>query len=149
MTSAATVASYVIRFFQDAGDPVSNLKLQKLLYYIQGWHLALRKQPLFPDRFEAWVHGPVVPSVYGSYKQYRWQPIIELTTAPYLDPDAKFIVDEVLRVYGGDTGYSLEQRTHMEPPWQWARGGLAPDQESRALISPESMQQFFESQIPR
>ena len=55
MANAHEVARYIIRFFQEAGDPVTNLKLQKLLYYVQGWHLALKGQPAFPERLEAWM----------------------------------------------------------------------------------------------
>ena len=73
MATAIDVARYIVTFFQEAGDPVSNLKLQKLLYYVQGWSLALDNKPAFQDRLEAWVHGPVQSSVYGTFKSYRWK----------------------------------------------------------------------------
>lgn len=145
MAQAVEVARYVIRFFQEAGDPVSNLKLQKLLYYIQGWHLAIKKRPLFQSDFEAWVHGPVLPSIYGQYKHYRWNPITEDVAQPDFAPEEKAVIDEVLSVYGGDTGFALEQRSHTEAPWVDARAGIAQTQESRAVISKDGMQRFFES----
>lgn len=143
MTTAHAVAKHIIRFFQEAGDPVTNLKLQKLLYYVQGWHLALLERPAFNDRIEAWVHGPVQPSVYGAYKSYRWNPITEATEQPEIHHDTVDVIEEVLRVYGVETGFQLELRSHSEPPWLQARGGLAPDEESTAIITPDSMRAYF------
>ena len=64
--SAQQIADYLIAFSHSVGDPISNLKLQKLLYYAQAWYLALHNEPLFPESIEAWVHGPAVPPVYGN-----------------------------------------------------------------------------------
>ena len=72
-TSAQTVANHFVELLHDQGG-ISNLKLQKLLYYAQAWHLALYGEPLFRDRIEAWVHGPVVPPVFGAFKHNKWQP---------------------------------------------------------------------------
>ena len=143
MQTAASVARYILRFFQQAGDPISNLKLQKLIYYCQGWHLAVRGAPLFADRLEAWVHGPVQPGVYGSYKHNRWSPITEDVADVVLEPDDKSVVDDVLAVYGGDSAYELEIRTHIEPPWIQARGGIPHDQDSNAVISQSVMADYF------
>lgn len=145
MTTASDIAKYIVRTFQEAGDPIDNLKLQKLLYYVQGWSLALRKRPAFKERLEAWVHGPVQPGVYGEYKHYRWNPISQEAFPPALDGELKELIKDVLDAYGGDTGYELELRTHREPPWMEARGGIPDDQESNAIISQASMKKFFES----
>ncbi len=145
MASAHEVARYIIRFFQEAGDPVTNLKLQKLLYYVQGWHLALRGDSAFPENLEAWVHGPVQSSIYGTYKHNRWSPINEEVAPATLSDALKEVIDSVLETYGGDTGFELELRTHQEFPWLQARGNLLPDAESRNVISVESMKKFFSS----
>jgi len=147
MESANAVAKYIIKFFQEAGDPVTNLKLQKLLYYVQGWHLALRGSPAFNDRLEAWVHGPVQPGVYGSYKSNRWNPIVEETTAPTFAPEFKQLVDEVIAVYGTESGYELERRTHTEAPWIDARGGIPADQDCSNIIGNDSIKLFFKSLV--
>jgi uncharacterized phage-associated protein len=143
MANAHEVARYIVHLFQEAGDPVSNLKLQKLLYYVQGWHLALEGEQAYPERLEAWVHGPVQPAVYGAYKQYRWNPIVGEVAPVDLPAALKETVDSVVETYGGDTGYQLELRTHQEPPWQTARGNLPPDQESNEVISVASLTDFF------
>ena len=143
MATAREVARYIVRFFQEAGDPVSNLKLQKLLYYVQGWHLALRDAPAFDDRLEAWVHGPVQPGVYGTYKQYRWNPITEDVDAPLLDDQTLEVVDAVLGANGTDSCYELELRTHGERPWIEARGDLPADAESNRVLTLASIKNFF------
>jgi uncharacterized phage-associated protein len=53
---------------EEGNELISNLKLQKLLYYAQGVHLALHDVALFPEEIQAWMHGPVVPEVYQKYK---------------------------------------------------------------------------------
>jgi uncharacterized phage-associated protein len=71
MLSCDDAAKYFLaQVSEDAGDLISNLKLQKLLYYAQGFHLALYDEPLFPEAIEAWTHGPVVPDLYRHYKKY-------------------------------------------------------------------------------
>src|SRR6185437_3402754 len=99
-TTASNAADFFIAFAHDVGDAITNLKLQKLLYYAQGWHLALYDKPLFRERIEAWPHGPVVPPIYGKFKQYRWDPISENIASPDLPEHTKAHLDEVMQVYG-------------------------------------------------
>ena len=143
-TTASELARYIINHFQEAGDPITNLKLQKLLYYVQGWTLALQGRPAFTERLEAWVHGPVQPAVYGIYKSNRWNPIYQEVSSPDLDEEFADLVTEVLKVYGPDSAYELELRTHSEPPWIIARKGLAADEPSTSTITTESIKTYFE-----
>lgn len=149
MANAQEVAKYIVRFFQEAGDPVTNLKLQKLLYYVQGWHRALKGENAFDDRLEAWIHGPVQPGVYGTYKQYRWNPIADEVAATALPAELQGFINEVLAVYGTDTGYDLERRTHLEPPWLEARGNIPPDQDCSTIIKTSTMETYFKSLVPQ
>ena len=143
MANAQEVARFIVRSFQEAGEPVTNLKLQKLLYYVQGWHLALRNEAAFPDRIEAWVHGPVQPGVYGAYKTYRWMGITGDVADTSLAEETVEVIKSVLETYGGEGGYQLELRTHLEQPWLEARGDFPPDRDSNKVITTESMFKFF------
>ncbi|HEX4332110.1 MAG TPA: type II toxin-antitoxin system antitoxin SocA domain-containing protein [Usitatibacter sp.] len=145
MATASTVARYIVGFFQEVGDPVTNLKLQKLLYYVQGWHLAVFGAPAFGDRLEAWVHGPVQPGVYGEYKHNRWNPIVGEVAKPEIEQEMAELIDEVLASYGEETGWALERRTHNEPPWLKARNGIPSDQDSNAIIEKAWMKEYFAS----
>jgi uncharacterized phage-associated protein len=69
------VADSIIALCHDRGIELTNLKLQKLVYYVQAWKLAIDHEPLFPDDIEAWVHGPVVPQVFRRFKALRWDPL--------------------------------------------------------------------------
>src|SRR5262245_8812339 len=105
---------------------VSNLKLQKLLYYSQGWYLALAKRPLFVDDFDAWVHGPAVPGVFRRFKTYRWGAITESGTSG--DAHLHGYLNSLLDSYGTWSAKQLESLTHVEKPWLDARIGLAVDE---------------------
>jgi uncharacterized phage-associated protein len=141
-TSAHTVAKYVLFHFQEKGEPINNLKLQKLLYYIQAWHLTLFDKALFHEDIEAWVHGPVVPSVYREYKGFRWGPITVSSPVEFSAEDGKH-ADEVLAAYGKFNAWELERLSHSENPWKQARAGLAPDASSNAVITHESMKAYY------
>lgn len=144
---ARQVADYIISFLAEHGDPVSNLKLQKLLYYAQGWYLALYDVPLFDERIEAWVHGPAVPPVYGDFKAYAWQPIPKPKNGPVLPDRPEFLVNEVIETYGGMGAYDLERLTHSEAPWTKARGSVPKDAPCNAIITLESMKEFFRARL--
>ncbi len=80
MIAVEDVAKYLLSLFKEdaekrvvGGDEVadiSNLKLQKLLYYCQAYSYALMGKPMFAEDMEAWDYGPVVPSIYQEYKKY-------------------------------------------------------------------------------
>jgi uncharacterized phage-associated protein len=136
------IANYFIWLANETGSFISNLKLQKLVYYAQAWHLALHEKPLFDEDFEAWIHGPVIPELYHHYKHFSWKPIQEevaLALPQSVLPYLKEVADE----YFGCDAYTLEQMTHMEAPWQRAREGLMRDQPSTNIILKDWMQEYY------
>lgn len=145
MYKASTISDFFIASLHACGDPLSNLKLQKLLYYAQAWHLAIFDTPLFAEQIEAWVHGPVVASEYRRFKGWAWQPIMDNPTMPTLDGATAEHLQEVLDAYGSKNAYELEQLTHSEPPWKNARRGLPEDEPSSEVISHDEMRQFYRS----
>lgn len=153
-TSAFKVAKVILRLAADRGIPISNLKLQKLLYYSQAWYLAILEKPLFHERIEAWVHGPVVPPVFGTYKSNRWNPLPDpgkdvLGEIETGDPAWPVInhLTEVMDAYSSFTGVQLESLTHAEDPWKNARNGIAPDTPSTTIITHDSMMKYYKTQI--
>jgi uncharacterized phage-associated protein len=142
--SCFDVANYFIRLANETGSFISNLKLQKLVYYAQSWHLALYAEPLFPEDFEAWVHGPVIPELYQKYKSFGWQPIVD-NPNPELFEETQAFLKEIVEEYLSCDAYELERMTHAEAPWIRARGGLLPDQPSSALIEKVWMKEYYAS----
>lgn len=127
-STANGVADYLLWFAQEHGDVLTALKLQKLMFYADAWHMVMNDgEPLIPEPFEAWVHGPVHRDTYHRFSQFRWRSIPSDTQKPALAPAIQTFLDEVYRVFGGYSGYELEQLTHQERPWLSARGQLAPD----------------------
>lgn len=128
---------------RDAGDAITHLKLQKLVYYAQAWALARLDQPLFEEDCEAWTHGPVIPSLYETFKDYRWEALPYPNTVPEFDPPLETLLAEVLAIYGEWSAKHLETLTHQEVPWQQARGHLPAEVQAQAVISKQSMQQYY------
>jgi uncharacterized phage-associated protein len=143
VTTANHVADYFLAFCHQHGDVLTNLKLQKLVYYAQAWHLALKDKSLFDDRIEAWVHGPVVPSLYRRFKKYGWEPIALQPHAPAFTNGTEKHLVEVFSVYGRFTAWDLERMTHQEKPWRVARRGLESDEEGHNEIAPQLMRDFY------
>ncbi len=140
--SCFDIAEYFIQLANDTGSFISNLKLQKLVYYAQAWHLALYDEPLFDEDFEAWVHGPIIPQLYHEYKKFGWHPI-EQEAKPDLPSKIREFLDELALEYFASDAYELEQMTHIEAPWIKARGNLPPDAASNSVIRQEWIKEYF------
>ncbi|MDX2271051.1 MAG: DUF4065 domain-containing protein [Cyanobacteriota bacterium] len=143
MLSCFDIANYFIWLANETGSFVSNLKLQKLVYYTQAWHLGINGTPLFDQDFEAWIHGPVIPALYDRYKSFGWKPIVQEIPKPQFSEDLHQFLQSVTDVYFACDAYELERMTYVEDPWRLARGNLPMDAPSHAIISKESMRKFF------
>lgn len=104
---------------ENEGDGISNLKLQKLVYYAQGFHLALFDKPLFDDQISAWTHGPVVESLYHQYKAHGSNsiPLPADFDKEALSGDEFGLIAEVFEVFGQFSAWKLRNMTHEESPW--------------------------------
>jgi len=140
---ATQTANYIIRSFQEHGELITNLKLQKLLYYAQGWYLALDGETLFSNQIEAWVHGPVVPDIYRLFKKYKYAPITDPVNEINLSQRISEHLNEIIDVYGSYSAFELESLTHETDPWKEARGSIPCDEPSSAIITVESMRAYF------
>ena len=145
------VADFFLAFANEFEEPITNLKLQKLVYYAQAWYLANYGKSLFDADFEAWVHGPIIPALYYKYKIYSFKPIIEDLSIEdiknRIDKDIFEYLNEVAEVYMPRTGYEMELMAHRELPWIAARKGFEPDQSCHNIISKESMRQYYGEKI--
>lgn len=147
-----TAADYICIKAIRSGENISVLKLQKLLYYVQAWHLAFYKETLFEgERFQAWVHGPVNRTIFDRFrgKKLMYSPIYEadldVASLKNLDPRVTTHIDSVLEVYMPFTGTQLEDLTHSEEPWISARGGAQPTESSDREIDEKLMISFYSS----
>ncbi len=118
MPRSLDVAEYFLLLEGDEGE-ISNMKLQKLVYYAQGFSLALTGKPLFDEPIEAWMHGPVVADLYHRFSEFGGNPIpLSNTFNPsVLSRDHRALIEEVFDVYGQYSAWKLRQLTHEESPW--------------------------------
>lgn len=93
------------------------LRLHKLLYYCQGWHLAWYGRPLFTERIEAWRYGPVVPDVYAHPWGQGREVITDVPATDELSAAERGSVEQVWREYGRYSAHGLRDMTHLERPW--------------------------------
>lgn len=135
------VAKAFIRLSEpEAGDDLTNLKLQKLTYYAQGFNLAIYGKPLFEEDIFNWAHGPVVRSLYDKYKVYEDGPVkLDEDSKPDLGPKSLELIAEVNRVYGQFSAWKLRDMTHRERPWV--------ETERNEVISKPLLKEFFKTLI--
>ncbi len=118
--SAKDIANYFLwKAHQENQELLSNMKLQKLMYYSQGLNLALNHTPLFKEEIEAWTYGPVVSSLYHEYKCYEASGI---PADPNFDPlsiddDTKDFLDEIYSVFGQFSAIRLMDVAHSDQCW--------------------------------
>ncbi len=143
MESIFNVADYFL-----SKDSMSHKKLQKLCYFAQAWYLANYGRPLVPNRFEAWVHGPVSPDLYSKYRGWGWEEIPQYNLPiSFNEPDIASFLDQVYDVYGDYDADRLEIITHNEEPWLRARNGCPMGVYSRNPISQNDMRDYYGERI--
>ncbi len=123
---------------------IDNLKLNKLCYYAQGWHLARYDKPLFQEDIQAWDYGPVIPEVYRTYKACGGSPIqepVEEFDESNLSAEALAVLTDVYMNYGRFTSAALIDMTHR-PGTPWER---VYEPQMNHVISTNSMRDYFVS----
>lgn len=120
--TALNVASAVITMFHQQEREISNLKLQKILYYIQMKSLQDLGNPAFSDDIEAWRHGPVVRNVYSVYKKYiskHIDPDDESVQKNQTEvcPELKSVIADIVKRTRDISAWDLVAKTHETTPW--------------------------------
>ncbi len=151
MATAIDIARYLIHLCANEEEPdyLSHMRLQKLLYYVQGGSLGLHGKPIFKERIEAWAHGPVVPEVYQTFKKFQSKaiPVEEGRDAEgNLKDDEKEFVESVWESYKEFSALNLSKMTHNEEPWVGVRRNYGPADRCGEEITEESMKSFFSRQ---
>lgn len=144
MITAMQVAAYFLSKVDDEfGEGITNLKMQKLVYYAQAYHLAIFGIPLFGEEIQAWQHGPVVPDLYHKFKSFDSGPI---DTNDYLSDidqtlpeEVTEFLNEVYEQFAQFSAWRLADMTHAEGPWKEAIANRD------HVISHESMRNFYKA----
>lgn len=133
MYDARDLANFTLDHADERGVEVTNLALQKLLYFAHGWFFSIFDQPLIKNKFEAWQYGPVQRVLYEQFKQFKERPIrgVRATFIDpmngepiYREPDIAIehaeVVRAVLEKYEQFTAGQLVNKSHAEDsPWEF------------------------------
>lgn len=147
MYNALDIAKYIIRRCHDLGKCMSNLKLQKILYFIQAEFLVSKNRPCFCENIVAWNFGPVVPEVYQEYKVYGGSVIIYFGFSPdsrehiYITAEDKQLINGIVDEIVPYSNTALTRIVRRQTPWKEAY-----QQGENTVISLESLKQYFSEQ---
>jgi len=156
MATANQVCDYIILMCRTGGEQLNLLKLQKLLYYVQAWHIAFNGKPLFDGKFQAWVHGPVNREIYKRFCETKslYSAIEESDITEGFDPkqlsaEDRLHIDNVLEIYAPFSGSDLEAQAHSEDPWIRARGDCRPTQRCEVELDESFMGQYYSARLEK
>jgi len=144
-TKIEAVALYII----NSGYEITNLALQKLLYYADAVNMLKTDRVLFENDCEAWVHGPVYPIIYNKYREFGRTQIydcdLDKSYLQKISNEEKEVLDYVLKNFAIYNGKVLEHSTHRESPWLEAREGYFETEASDEIIRKDSIKEYFEN----
>lgn len=165
---ALEVANHFLDLADRDRTALSPLKLQKLVYFAHGWHLALTGKPLIDEQVECWPHGPVIPSLYHEFKQYGRDAIgerahrygsaddddeVNLFVMPSGTSESNFardLIDRIWQVYGVFSAEKLSNMTHdPEGPWAKVRGDRSKPPLKGTDVPLELIREHFEKMWER
>ena len=121
----------------NSADEISNLKIQKLLYYAQECALASLGEVLFKDDIVAWEHGPVVEGVYQKYYEFGRKGISVIPDYPLLTPIIEDLLINTYNYFAKYSAWELANLTYGEDPWK-----LTP---KNSIISIALMRNYFKT----
>ncbi|MEU6129141.1 type II toxin-antitoxin system antitoxin SocA domain-containing protein [Saccharopolyspora sp. NPDC047091] len=144
MVKANDVAAYILH----RRGPMTAMKLQKLVYYSQAWHLVWEERPLFDEPIQAWANGPVVPELYARHRgKFRLNAEDALGgDRTVLDEAERGSVEAVLDAYADRSAHWLSELTHREAPWREARSRarLGDGERGSAVIEHAAMHEYYD-----
>jgi uncharacterized phage-associated protein len=152
MAKSIDIARHLVLLAASEDEPeyLSPLRLHKLLYYVQAWSLTNRDRPMFPEKIEAWAHGPIVVDLFQTFAKYGDKPIPPedfLDEEIDLDDEERDFVASVWESFKVYSANSLRKMTHQEAPWLDARKGLGPADRCSNEITHEAMRAYFASPV--
>ncbi len=145
------IDSFVIADFFLTKSELTPKKIQKLVYYAYSWFIAINNHNpneidnvLFEEVPEAWIHGPVFPSLYSKYKVYNWREVPKIdVTMEFENDDLKSFLEDIWKKFGVFSADELEYMTHQEMPWINARKNTIATASSNQKLSLEDIFNYY------
>lgn len=161
MYEARKICNFLLSQYSATAFDLSNLRLNKLLYFIHGWSLTRRPQGIVRNHFEAWKLGPVIKPVYDTFKKYGESPVsspaefVDYSTGqtvaiPFDDiiaADRQLIV-QVFDSYAGYSTGQLVALSHQPGgPWDTVLKGVERGDRSSPRIPDVLIRQYFHGEM--
>ncbi len=157
--SPSTVANYFLDLGRRESVPITPLKLQKLVYFAHGWYLGFTGEALVNERIQAWEFGPVIPSLYHEFKEFKNSPITryignfqpaDLTSQE--TTAVRSLLDKVWSIYSRYTAAQLSALSHeTNGPWHQMMGKI-PDGHVHVRNMPipnDLIHRFFKARVEK
>ncbi len=155
------IANYIVHVALEEGISITNLHLQKILYYLQAESLVRTQNPLFDGEIEKWRLGPVVPTVYHEYKEYGSQPIADIATEMVfdeetmeidyikfddnrIDEDVRDIINPLIISLLSQNAFDLVDKTHEHTLWSEYRPRIEAGERGLRYTDEEIRNYFLE-----
>jgi uncharacterized phage-associated protein len=151
---AKAIANEFLELARKEGKTLTQMQLQKLVYFAYGWYLVITGKRLIDERVEAWQWGPVIPSIYKEFKRFGSSPITELahevtfkegklrfsavrlqSDDPEADALALQVIKRVWETYGKYSASALSNMTHA-PNSPWTK---TPEKEIKGTDIPDEL----------
>lgn len=143
------VADYFLSRYEKEDSEVTHLQLQKMCYYAQAYHLARYEERMFDSNFEAWAHGPVSPELYFKYRSAGYQPL-PFPSNVNINKFTEIMMATLAMVWNmfwdKDPKW-LEKQTHLELPWNQARGSTLYGEKCNNTIDVDVMRDYYKGLI--
>ncbi|WP_158227209.1 Panacea domain-containing protein [Mangrovitalea sediminis] len=148
------ITDHIIFLHHKQNTFLSSAKVQKLLYYMQGWHLAVHDISLFEDDFEGWVRGPTIRAIHLRFEDV-YSPLLtpldleslyfkpNKTYRPLISQDDQRHIELAFKIYRNLSTYQLEAAIIEQQPWLLSRNDLFAGEKGDTVISKDSIQRYF------
>lgn len=150
MTTCFDIANYFIWTARSSGAFLDALKLQKILFFSQGWYLSLYKKPLFSDDFQAWQYGPAIPILYSQYKAFGRKSITIDIEKPLLETEVENLLLFVGQNFLLKNSGLLSGITHKkDSPWKTIRdkNNCSSKDACQDIIPKDLIQKYYDEMI--
>lgn len=153
---ASDLAKYVLAYAYRNGigknKYMTNLKLQKIMYYIEGYYLAKYDHSLYPALIEGWMFGPTLPSIYYEYAQNGAEPIrlseekvdeaYDIFESSIDDPNKRELINKVISDKMNLDLWDLVHATMDEEPYQAVKRSTT-ENHPQPIITKRSIKRYF------
>lgn len=140
MYKALDVAKYIIDKCNEKNMAIGNLKLQKVLYFVQAEFLVVKNTPCFVEEIEAWDFGPVIPEVYREYKVYGGAiiPVFKKNDIVFISKGDQELIDGIIDECAKYSTSTLVNIIRHQSPWREAYYRINDN-----VISKQSIKEYF------